>query len=111
MLAKVFDVEIGRAQERIRLRGGGMVGAGVHDLVALGRVKFASSQANWPASVVSRTFIAANRKGSAREQFFERYGRRAVERAGIGFVAFADADGVDDDEMGFGAGFGAGDGL
>jgi hypothetical protein len=31
--------------------------------------------------------------------------------AGVGLVAFADADGIDDDEVGFGGGFGAAHGL
>ena len=34
-----------------------------------------------------------------------------LERAGVGLVALADADGIDDDEVGLGAGVCAGDGL
>ena len=39
------------------------------------------------------------------------HGGLALERAGVGLVALADADGIDDDEVGLGARVGAADGL
>ena len=47
----------------------------------------------------------------AEEDAFEFLGRLAIERARIGLVALADADGIDDDEVGLGPRFRAGDGL
>lgn len=55
--------------------------------------------------------VVAFAEGDGEEDVFEGDGGLFVEGLGFGFVGFADADGIDDDEVGFGAGVGTGDGL
>ena len=55
--------------------------------------------------------LVALAHGHAEQEVLEGDVSLALQRAGIGFVAFADANGINDDEMGLGVGIGAADGL
>lgn len=55
--------------------------------------------------------LVAHADGDIAEEFFQGDAGSAVERAGVGFAGFADANGIDDDEVGLGFGVGAGNGL
>ncbi len=57
-----------------------------------------------------RVFVAFAER-DAEEERGEGDGGLALQRARLGLVALADADGVDDDEVGLGSGVLAGDGL
>ena len=75
------------------------------------RVEFAVEPGEARGQRGERVFVAATREDDALEQRLERHGGLAFERAGFGLVALAHADGIDDDEVGLGAGVFAGHGL
>ncbi len=88
----------------------GMAAAGGGDFLLLGGGEFAVESGEATGEGGEGVFVTFS-EGDAEHEGGEGDGGLAFERAGLGLVAFADADGIDDDEVGFGAGVGTGDGL
>ena len=103
-------VGIEGAEQRAGERRRRVAAGGGDDLLPLRGFEFAVEPREARGERGERVFIAVP-EGDAEQQLLERHGGLAVERAGFGLVALAHADGIDDDEVGLGAGVFAGDGL
>ena len=80
------------------------------DLLALLGLQFAVQTREAAGEGGEGVFVALA-EGDAEQELIEADGGLAFQRAGVGLVALADADGIDDDEVGLGVGVCAGDGL